>query len=262
MSDLPRGWIMSTVGQVGEVSLGRQRAPKHHQGEGMRPYLRVANVFEDRIDTTDVMQMTFSDEEFERYRLRPGDVLLNEGQSPRLLGRPAIYRGQPPDVAFTNSLIRFRAGPSVAPEWALAVFRHYMRSRRFMRESRITTNIAHLSAKRFSAVEFPVPPVGEQQRIVATIEEQFTRLDAGVEALERVREKLKRMRAAVLRAAVTGQLVKDDSMPDVTDTSQDRPLCKPGSRECAQGQSCNERLDAKNLEYPIDLDLENRSRCM
>ena len=62
MSDLPPGWIMSTVGQVGEVSLGRQRAPKYHHGEGMRPYLRVANVFEDRIDTTDVMQMTFSDQ--------------------------------------------------------------------------------------------------------------------------------------------------------------------------------------------------------
>jgi type I restriction enzyme S subunit len=196
MSGLPPGWIMSTVGQVGEVSLGRQRAPKYHHGEGMRPYLRVANVFEDRIDTTDVMQMTFSDDEFERYRLQPGDVLLNEGQSPHLLGRPAIYRGQPPDVAFTNSLIRFRVWLGVTPEWALAVFRHYMRSRRFMRESRITTNIAHLSATRFSTVEFPVPPVAEQRRIVAAIEEQFSRLDAGVAALERAQQNIKRMRSA------------------------------------------------------------------
>ena len=56
----------------------------------MRPYLRVANVFEDRIDTSDVMQMHFSDEEFERYRLAPGDILLNEGQSPEFLdARPS-----------------------------------------------------------------------------------------------------------------------------------------------------------------------------
>jgi type I restriction enzyme, S subunit len=182
---LPPDWIMSTVGQAGEVSLGRQRAPKYHHGDGMRPYLRVANVFEDRIDTTDIMQMTFSDNEFERYRLQPGDVLLNEGQSPHLLGRPAIYRGQPPDVAFTNSLIRFRSGPAVTAEWALAVFRHYMRSRRFMRESRITTNIAHLSATRFNTVEFPIPPLAEQKRIVVAIEEQFSRLDAGVAAIDR-----------------------------------------------------------------------------
>ena len=206
---------MSTVGQVGDVSLGRQRAPKYHHGEGMRPYLRVANVFEDRIDTSDVMEMTFTDEEFTRYRLHPGDVLLNEGQSPHLLGRPAIYRGQPPDVAFTNSLIRFRAGPDVTPEWALAVFRHHMHSRRFMRESRITTNIAHLSAGRLCAVEFPVPPSAEQVRIVAAIEEQLSRVDAGVRALDRVQHNLKRMRAAVLQAAVIGELVPHRASEDV-----------------------------------------------
>ena len=218
MNELPRGWIMSTVGQAGEVSLGRQRAPQYHHGEGMRPYLRVANVFENRIDTTDVMQMTFSDDEFERYRLRPGDVLLNEGQSPHLLGRPAIYGGDPPDVAFTNSLIRFRAHPGVTPEWALAVFRYYMRSRRFMRESRITTNIAHLSVTRLSGVEFPVPPVAEQRRIIAAIDEQFSRLDAGTAALQRVGHNQKRLRVALMQAAVLGRLTI--AVQDIEATAQ------------------------------------------
>ena len=194
MNALPAGWIVVTVGDVGEVRLGRQRSPKYHHGEKMRPYLRVANVFEDRIDTSDVMTMHFSDEEFECYRLRPGDVLLNEGQSPHLLGRPAIYRGNPPDVAFTNSLIRFRAGPAVMPEWALIVFRHHMHSKRFMRESRITTNIAHLSAGRFSSVEFPLPPLEEQKRLVGAVEEQFSRLDAGIVTLKRIRRHLEDFR--------------------------------------------------------------------
>lgn len=44
MSELPTGWVMTKVGDVGQVSLGRQRAPKYHRGEGMRPYLRVANL--------------------------------------------------------------------------------------------------------------------------------------------------------------------------------------------------------------------------
>lgn len=177
MTHLPRGWSWSTVSDVGSVELGRQRHPDWHEGPEMRPYLRVANVFEDRIDTSDVKEMDFSGC-FERFKLYPGDVLLNEGQTPELLGRPAIYRGIPENIAFTNTLIRFRAGPRVTPEWALAVFRHHMHSGRFTRESRITTNIAHLSATRFKTVEFPVPPLDEQRRIVDILEDHLSRLDA------------------------------------------------------------------------------------
>ena len=128
----------------------------------MKPYLRVANVFEDRIDATDVMQMHFDEADFEKFRLRSGDVLLNEGQSPELLGRPAAYQGEPPDVAFTNSLIRFVPKPGVTSEWALLVFRRHMHMGRFQQESRITTNIAHLALGRFRTVEFPVPPLEVQ----------------------------------------------------------------------------------------------------
>jgi type I restriction enzyme S subunit len=127
--------------------------------------------------------MHFDQAEFERYRLHPGDLLLNEGQTPELLGRPAIYRGTPADVAFTNSLIRFQARDGIDPRWALAVFRHHMHAGRFTRESRITTNIAHLSAARFKTVEFPVPPLDEQRRIVEILEDHLSRLDAATSYL-------------------------------------------------------------------------------
>lgn len=55
--------------------------------------------------------------------------------------------------------------------------------------------------------EVPLAPAAEQSRIVAAIEEHFSRIDAGVQALERARRNLRRMRAAVLEAAVEGTLV-------------------------------------------------------
>jgi type I restriction enzyme S subunit len=58
--------------------------------------------------------------------------------------------------------------------------------------------------------EVPVAPTAEQRRIVAAIEEQFSRIDSGVKALQRTRQNLQRMRAAVLQAAVTGRLVPQD----------------------------------------------------
>ena len=57
----------------------------------------------------------------------------------------------------------------------------------------------------------PLPPLAEQRRIVEEIEKQFTRLDAAVEALRTAQAKLKRYRASVLNAAVTGRLVPTEA---------------------------------------------------
>ena len=63
----------------------------------------------------------------------------------------------------------------------------------------------------FSSISFPLPPVAEQQRIVEEIEKQFTRLDAAVAALRAAQARLKRYRASVLNAAVTGRLVPTEA---------------------------------------------------
>jgi type I restriction enzyme S subunit len=201
----PAHWIVVPIGEAGRVDLGRQRHPNWHTGPEMRPYLRVANVFEDRIDASDLKQMDFSGV-FERYRLKSGDILLNEGQSPEYLGRPAIYRNTPAEVAFTNTLLRFRARPGVMPEWALLVFRRHMRSGRFIRESRITTNIAHLSSKRLKAVEFPIPPFGEQEQLVAQTSELFSAVEASRTNAEQTRLRSSGLRRALLAAALSGRL--------------------------------------------------------
>ena len=50
LPELPSGWVWATYELVGRMQLGRQRSPKYHSGSNMCPYLRVKNVFEDRID--------------------------------------------------------------------------------------------------------------------------------------------------------------------------------------------------------------------
>lgn len=204
------GWLSCSVGEAGSVDLGRQRHPDWHRGPNMRPYLRVANVFEDRIDTTDVMEMDFPPPIFDKFQLREGDILLNEGQSPELLGRPAMYRGTPANVAFTNSLLRFRSREGIDPEWALLVFRRHMHAGRFSREVRITTNIAHLSAGRFKAVEFPVPPLAVQRTIVERTKETLSGLDRLAAAVDRAQRHTSALRASLLSKALSGQLVPQD----------------------------------------------------
>lgn len=205
----PATWEHATVADAGAVELGRQRHPDWHTGPNMRPYLRVANVFEDRIDTADVKEMHWPGETFVRFRLQPGDVLLNEGQSPELLGRPAIYRGDPPETAFTNSLLRFKASDNVMPEFALLVFRRHMRAGRFKRESRITTNIAHLSAARLKPIEFPLPPMRVQRSIVERAKERFDSIDRLRAEIDAAIAKQVQLRRSLLTAAFSGRLTSD-----------------------------------------------------
>lgn len=213
-------WNWTTIGEAGELRLGRQRSPQHHQGKNMRPYLRVANVFEGRLDLSDVKSMNFTPDELEIYRLRLGDVLLNEGQSPHLLGRPAIFRGEVEGCCFQNTLLRFRPYDGLTSEFALLVFRHYMHSGRFKQESRITTNLAHLSQRRCAAIEFPMPSAAEQIEIVRTVQmleekafEQFELIEIST---------LGALRRSILKAAFEGRLSERDS----DDESADRLLVR------------------------------------
>ncbi|TGE13812.1 restriction endonuclease subunit S [Hymenobacter elongatus] len=65
-----------------------------------------------------------------------------------------------------------------------------------------------LNQANLNKIEIPVPPLPEQRRIVAKLEELFSRLDAGVAAVRRTQALLKRYRQSVLHAAVTGELTR------------------------------------------------------
>lgn len=209
-AEFPASWSICTIKEAGKIQLGRQRSPKFHSGENMRPYLRVANVFEDRLNLSDVMEMDFSGQDFERYQLHPGDILLNEGQSPEFLGRPAMYRGEIPGVCFTNTLIRFQSYEHVISKFALVVFRNQMHSGRYLSEGTITTNIAHLGAARFSNIEFPLPPKTEQHEIVRRVEALFAVADKMEASLATARKRVDQLTPSILAQAFRGELVEQD----------------------------------------------------
>lgn len=203
----PDGWTWCRIDAVGAVQLGRQRTPKDHSGPNMRPYLRVANVFEDRIDLLDVKEMNFTPEELEIYRLKKGDILLNEGQSPHLVGRPAMWRNEIENACFQNTLVRFQCYQAVLPRFALIVFRAQLHARRYMKIAKITTNIAHLGAQRFAAVEFPLAPLAEQQRIIAEVDRRFSVLDQVESTVQSSLARCGMLRQAILKRAFEGRLV-------------------------------------------------------
>lgn len=152
------------VAETGEVQGGRQRSPHLTEGR-VTPYLRVANVFDGFISFDDLKEMPFRDSEIDQYSLRPGDVLLNEGQSLELVGRAAMFTSGPTDCCFQNTLIRYRAGPEVLSEYAVQLFRFCQHTGIFSAIATKTNSIAHLGVSRFGALQLPFPSLTIQGQI-------------------------------------------------------------------------------------------------
>ena len=174
----PKGWPVVTVEEAGVVQLGRQRAPKYKTGKYRKPYIRVANVYENEIDLSDLLHMDFGPSDYPAYKLEYGDILLNEGQSTELVGRPAMWRCEIPDCCFQNTLVRFQANRKICdPSYALWLFIRYLKAGEFAKVSSKTSSVAHLGAQRFAEMKFPLPPLANQQHF-ATLVTQHERLRA------------------------------------------------------------------------------------
>jgi len=75
------------------------------------------------------------------------------------------------------------------------------------------TTFKAISAGTVKEIQLPLPPSGEQERIVAKIEELFSELDAGVESLKKAQTQLKTYRQAVLKQAFEGKLFVPQDRP-------------------------------------------------
>lgn len=222
--DLPPGWALATIGDVADVQLGRQRSPQHHAGDHMRPYLRAANVTWKGFRLEDVKEMNFDDSDFETYKLEPGDILLNEASgSPNEVGKPAVWRGEIDGCCFQNTLLKLRARAiDVGYLYWYCLFSAL--TGRFGEAGR-GVNIRHLGKQGLMGFPIAVAPRTQQERIVAAIEEHFSRLDAVDSGLA----------AAILRTTQLQQHVVDDQLRLADARSQ--PLSGFLTERLANGRS-------------------------
>ena len=160
------------LGELCEVDLGRQRAPKFASGENMVPYIRAANVKHRRLEIDDVLEMNFTPEEQIRFDLRQGDVLVSEGcGSIAEIGANVVWQMEiQSPVCFQNTVLRLRAktglmDPNYLAAWCDAAFL----GGRFAAIA-TGTSIFHLGARRTATMEVPLMSLDQQRSLAAEIE--------------------------------------------------------------------------------------------
>ena len=210
---LPNGWRWVTLREIAQISGGVTKGQKRRPNEIIQkvPYLRVANVQRGYLDLSEVKEIEASESEVKALQLQVGDILFNEGGDRDKLGRGWIWNGELPVCVHQNHVFRARLRDSNDSPKFISFYGNSEGQRYFMAQGKQTTNLASINLTKLGQLPIPLPPPDDQRRIVAEIEKQFTRLEAGVAALRRVQANLKRYRAAVLAAACEGRLVPTEA---------------------------------------------------
>jgi type I restriction enzyme S subunit len=205
LGEVPEHWEVVRVGYRYEVQLGRMLNEERSRGENMRPYLRVLDVQWDAINVQDLPEMDFPPDAQARYRLRPGDLLVNEGGS--YVGRSAIWHGQLEECYYQKALHRLRPYEDSrdTAEFFLFVMEMATQLGVFVAGGNQTT-IDHLTAEQLRSYRFAFPPLDEQREIALHLRTQLARLQSLISEAEAVIALLQERRAALISAAVTGKI--------------------------------------------------------
>jgi type I restriction enzyme S subunit len=169
-------------------------------------YLRNINVRWGSIEVEDLKQTKFREEELEKFSIQDGDLLVCEGGEP---GRCAVWESGPTELKFQKALLRLRSKGGNSPRFLY----HYIR---FLSESHqldqhfTGTTIKHLPQRALAQIAIHVPPIKQQQKIVASIEEAFAQISTLSTAAKSARERLDKLDRAILSKAFRGELVPQD----------------------------------------------------
>ncbi len=186
--DLPESWAWVNVSAVAHARLGKMLDKAKNKGTP-RKYLRNINVRWFDFDLSDLLEMRFEDSELPEFALRFGDVMICEGGEP---GRAAVWDARETDIYFQKAIHRVRFLDFVDSEFFVKALRASADDGR-LAEYFTGTGIKHFTGKGLASYLFPLPPLAEQRRIVAKVDELMAvcdRLEAGLAAGEETRGRL------------------------------------------------------------------------
>ncbi len=195
--EVPENWIWIRFASVGAQRLGKMLDQKGNKGM-LKPYLRNTNVQWMRFELDDIKALRLAAEELDEYRLVPGDLLICEGGEP---GRCAIWQDAEREMYFQKAIHRVRPRDGILAEY-LAICLQIDARNGVLDKYFTGATIKHLTGRSLSEYSVPLPPLPEQKRIVAKVDELMALCDR-LEAQQQDRESRERdlARAALARFA-------------------------------------------------------------
>ncbi|MGY2132371.1 restriction endonuclease subunit S [Hymenobacter sp. HD11105] len=214
--ELPKGWIWTTIGELARTSSGGTPSRKNpHYFTGHIPWVKSGELGDGYVKNceefiTEDAVANSSAKVFPKHTL----LVALYGAT---VGKVGILTM---DATTNQAVCGIFLPESVELQYA---FNYLISIRRELIAQGKGGAQPNISQDIVRSIPFPLAPLPEQRRIVAKLEELFSRLDAGVATLRRTQAQLKRYRQSVLHAAVTGELTRPwrEAHPQPEETGED-----------------------------------------
>ena len=208
---------------------------------GKVPVLRMGNIQNAKFDWTDLVY-TSDKAEIEKYLLQFGDVLFNRTNSPELVGKTAIYRGEQPAL-FAGYLIRVNNIQTVVHSQYLNLFlSSHVAKHHGNKVKTDGVNQSNINGEKLQNYPFPYCSLPEQIEIIRILDEKLSITDQMEQDIGQELRKSEALRQSILKKAFSGQRVAQDPSDEPASLLLDR--IKPVKAEQKKTNKKNKRKAA------------------
>lgn len=201
---IPRKWEVVPLGCCADIASGVTLGRTLNSPVAIElPYLRVANVQDGYLALGEIKTVSILPSELNRFALKVGDVLMNEGGDFDKLGRGAVWEGQIEPCLHQNHVFRVRCDDSKLLPAFLAAYSSSVRGKTyFVQASKQTTNLASINSTQLKAFGISCPPVAEQLFIT----QRLSTFDKKMAVEQEVLEKLRQQKIGLMDDLLTGRV--------------------------------------------------------
>jgi len=208
---VPDTWAWTRFGTVTYSRLGKMLDKSKNTGQ-LRPYLRNANLQWFTFELDDLKELRLEDAQLEDCTVRVGDLVICEGGEP---GRAAVCTLQADGMVYQKALHRARPLADIC-SWYLAYLLRCDTWSGRLAELFTGATIKHLTGRSLASYAIPIPPLAEQHRIIARVDELMGLLDR----LAAARTARDTTRAAARDAALAA--LREADTPEEVEVAWDR----------------------------------------
>ena len=203
--EIPNNWEWVKLGDLSESIQYGYNAPAKECGR--IKMVRISDIHDNEVKWESVPFCDIEESEIQTYQLKKDDILF--ARTGGTVGKSYIVNDIPEAAVYAGYLIRTRYSKNINAQF----MKFFMESNLYweqLRDGCIATAQPNCNGKTLGNMFIPLPPLEEQQRIVAKIEEAFAEIDAIEKNKELLKTHIKQTRQKILDLAIHGKLVPQD----------------------------------------------------